>query len=260
MAIIYSAKQKIYRGGGKYRERWVPHKFPSILSQMWMHPLNDQRPAVLDWLSPYTGSMGHVLDIGPGDAYYLKFLSPREFTFVEPDQAFRRLVHSAAQDFGIPSKSYQSVQSLLGTSQLLHFDTILLLHVVFYLTEDEITTLLASLPRIPCFIVYPDPMDSISVEFENSVGLTSSKNKISILHSLWGMPNSKKTVQTHFRLPLEIELDQLAILISHHLPKVHMSKDLMTKARSFVSDNIEKWQKPGFIELPQSQIMEVYHA
>jgi hypothetical protein len=72
------------------------HKYSHVVEFVWNHPHNDQRPSVLQWLRPLQRKFETVLDIGPGDAYYLNRLKPKNYTIVEPNCVLRGIALSRA--------------------------------------------------------------------------------------------------------------------------------------------------------------------
>jgi hypothetical protein len=81
------------------------------------------------------------------------------------------------------------------------FDLALMVHVLLYLELNEIETLLPRFVGKPLFLVYPWPALSVTVQFENLLGLDTSFQRISLMRQLLGQPSRQIVVRGHFYMP-----------------------------------------------------------
>jgi len=234
-------------------------QYTAIMQRVWNHPENDQRPVVLSWLKPLQGVFAHVLDIGPGDAYYLDYLKPKRYTVVEPNLTFRKMARERADDLKIPMRVFSSVKSLLNQRTLRGYDLVMMIHVLFYMKLREIEMLLSKIANKPLFVVYPSPECSISTQFEAAIGLNRSRERINLMQELLGRPYESKVITSYFRLPLNTPLESLAFLVAHHTLDRKWDDDKIDAANSFVLQRMHLWRHPFGYQIPQSQVLEYYN-
>ena len=230
-----------------------------VMQRIWNHPENDQRPAVLEWLKPLQGIFTHILDIGPGDAYYLDHLKPKRYTVVEPNLTFRKMARERANNLKISAYEFSSVKSFLNRRTLHGYDLVMMIHVLFYMKLREIEMLLSKIVSKPLVVVYPSPECSISTQFEAAIGLNCSRKRINLMQELLGRPDTSKLITSHFRLPLDTPLESLAFLVAHHMLDRKWDDDKIDAAKSFVLQKEHLWRHPFGYQIPQYQVLEYYN-
>lgn len=236
-------------------------RYRNTMCAMWHFPANDQRPAVIAALRRWCRPGSKILDVGAGDGYYLANLAPRLVTAVEPDRVFRTRLEGQSGNLGCSVRTLASVQELrqeIGDEW--DADLILMVHALYYLDENELRWLLARVGRRDLVLVYPDPARSVTVGFERVWGSDRSQRRLAIKSAMLGEPLEEVRADSHFRLPLDTPTDDLAFLVSHPLLQGPDSDSVMQAARTFVADRIDAWRVEGFLELPQSQVMETYRG
>jgi len=233
--------------------------YVNVMGQMWSHPRNEQRPVILRWLDKLHEKFPAVVDIGPGDAYYLKRLAPRRYTFAEPNAHLYQTALARARTHNIECRSFPNIRALIGNNGLETFDLALMVHVLLYLELDEIETLLPKFVGKPLFLVYPWPALSVTVQFENLLGLDTSFQRISLMRQLLGRPSRQSVVRGHFYMPHSADIDSIAFLVSHCAQSGEYDVTKMNLARKFVMENLNKWRQPAGYKIPQGQVLEVYN-
>jgi hypothetical protein len=226
---------------------------------IWYHPLNDQRPAVLRWLKPLRKAFAHILDIGPGDAYYLEQLMPKSHTVVEPNSAFRQIALEKAAALGMNTRAFWNIKEMLCSRKPVVSDLVLMIHVLLYMKPEEIELLLPKIADKPLVMVYPWPEQAVSVQFEDAIGLDNSRERIALKQQRLSRPTARKVVHSHFRLPLDTSIDSLAYLVAHHTLDGISDNKKLDAAQSFVRQRIDRWRKPDWYEIPQFQVLESYN-
>lgn len=230
------------------------------MSQMWNHPQNDQRPAVIDWLHALPRTYDSIVDIGPGDGYYLELLKPKKYTVFEPNASFHDDITEKCRRLEIESKIFSDIDLLLESPELKQSDLVLMIHVLFYMEVDQIKKLLMAIREKPIVMVNPLASKSVTVQFEQLAGINRSEQRTKIKEEILGEPSKRETADTHFRLPLETKTDSLAYLISQLLLDGSNDEKFLSLAKSLVTDNESNWKKADYWELPQAQLMEVYNS
>jgi hypothetical protein len=231
--------------------------YDQVLRSVWSHPENDQRPAVLRWLKAVLPIGEALIDIGSGDAYYMSDAQPSTYTAVEPNAAMRLLTSSSAARHQIAAVVYSTIEQLLATSKIEDCTTVLMIHSLFYLSEDEASQLLRRVrnENKRLLIVHPDPKDATSVAFETSCKLHQSNRLIDLKLRILGMPTFRTIVPSHLVVASDFSVNELALLVSHHVRKPTLDLDA---ANAFVRSHMNAWHAGPYLKLPQSQIMEVY--
>lgn len=233
-------------------------RYAEAMKRMWNFSSNDQRPEVLAWISGF-GRPKSVLDIGPGDAYYMGALSPSSCTLVEPNAQFRAMAGQKCADLNASAKVFSCVGDLLQADTDWSFDLVLMIHVLFYMGLDEVRGLLEAVNGKPLALVYPWPASSVTVGFETAMGLTGCIDRIELKRAILGTPASRYLVESHFRLPTDTSDDELAFLVAHAV--IHREPDQIdfSDALDFVRTNKQMWIKADFLEMPQAQVLETYN-
>lgn len=239
---------------------WYERQYQRVMRRMWQHPENTQRPSVLNWLERFQGPSYHVLDIGLGDAYYVSLFRPRHYTIVEPNGALRRLACTQAARLGIRTEVFSAVAELLRTQQVQAADLVLLIHVLLYLQEEEIGPFLSAIAKKPILMVHPSPEMSTTIEFEESLGLTRSRDLIGLKERILGQPAEHQIAMAHFRLALGTNIDDLAFLIAHPLLDGSQDEERLEQARAFVIKRLGHWRRHSYYEIPQAQVLEAYNT
>ena len=234
-------------------------RYAKVMRSVWNHPHNDQRPAILRWMKPLSGNYSSVLDIGAGDAYYLEQLQPTKYTFVEPNETLRQVALAHAARLSIETVAYSTVADLLSERGTSDACLVLMIHVLFYMERDEIKQLLPKVKGKPLLLVYPHTSLAVTMRFEESLGLNESLEKIEIMRSLLGRPQTQQVTRSHFRVSLSADLDSLAFLVGHRTFSSSNYVEKMTLARSFVMRQKHLWKCPNWFELPQAQVLESYN-
>jgi hypothetical protein len=242
-------------GRSLYDERYV-----RVMGQVWSHPFNDQRPAVLRYLSALRGRFARVLDVGVGDAYYLGHVAPQRYTCVEPNERLRETSLARARDLRLECRAFRSVGELLAAGGADEFDLALLIHVLLYLEPGEIRELFPKLAGMPLVMVYPWPPRSTTVKFENSLAMDVSLRKIGLAHKLLGRPQGRLVVRSHLYMPSMADIESLAFLVSHCALGGEYDERTMARAGEFVLRNMRHWRGPEGYKIPQSQILESYNC
>jgi hypothetical protein len=235
-------------------------QYQEVMSQMWNHPHNDQRPAVMNWLHTLPHTYDSIVDIGPGDGYYLEFLKAKKYTVFEPNVSFHDDITEKCRRLGIESKIFSDIDLLLESSELKQADLVLMIHVLFYMEIDQVKKLLIAIQKKPIVMVNPLASKAITIQFEQLAGSDRSAQRTRIKEQILGEPSRRETADTHFRLPLETRIDSLAYLISQLLLDGSDDEKFLSLAKSLITDNESNWKKEDYWELPQAQLMETYNS
>lgn len=233
-------------------------RYADTMRRVWDFSQNDQRPAILEWISRF-GPAGTVLDIGPGDAYYMDSLRPASCTLVEPNAILRTLAARRSSSLCGQVLVVPSIADLLRQQPSLPYDLVLLIHVLFYMSATEIEAILTPLRARRVVIVHPWPDNSVTVEFEESIGLTACRERVEQKHRLLGEPEACRLVNSHFRLPLGVSDDELAFLVAHPTLQGDFAKARLVLAKEFVRARRVQWSTANCLELPQAQVLETYN-
>lgn len=235
----------------------LDERYARTMRRVWAFPGNDQRPAILEWMTRFT-SAGVVLDVGPGDAYYMDMLRPAACTLIEPNSELRseaaRKCNQICSKVGI----FSSVDDFLRHKTDVKYDVLLMIHVLFYMHESEFKHLLSRIKARHIAIVHPDPQRSITVDFERSISRCHGDKMVSLKKKILGEPTSSQFVDSHFRLPINIPDDDLAFLIAHPTLTSENASDRLANAMSFMRRRKRRWLRSNYLELPQAQVLEVY--
>ena len=233
-------------------------RYVRTMKHVWDSAHNDQRPAILEWIARCRPA-GKLLDIGPGDAYYMATVQPSSCVLVEPNVVLRGIAKSHCASLCIDVRVYSSVaQYLQEALPRPSCDLVLMIHVLFYMTHEEIEQLLLAIGGRRLAMVHPTLEDSVTVEFEESIGLNDCRNRVAQKHRLLGMPTTRASSRSHFRMPLSATDEDLAFLVAHptlHGP--HWQKRL-DAALMFVRERRPRWVRSDYLELPQAQVLETY--
>lgn len=237
-------------------ETWE-ERYRRLMGEIWQSPLNDQRPAILEFLRAANIQNRVTLDIGAGDAYYLPLLKPRKYFAVEPDDVWRfRLPYLL--DAGVLVRTYRDVAAfLLNVRDVAETEVAVLCHALLYLADDEVDQLLHVVRKATIVIVHPDPNGATTIAFERSLGWEGSLRKIRMKECILGEPLRRVYTASSLYLPDATAGDDIAFLLSHRLP-VAMQKEQMGAARAFVGDNAGGWKRDGWWRVPQPQVLELY--
>ncbi len=238
------------------------HEYPETMLEVWHHIENDQRPAVLRALAPLQGRFKKILDVGPGDAYYLSRLAPKVYDFIEPNPSFYKMAQDQARKLNLVTRGIAKVENFLEQEAPESYDLVIMSHVLFYMQEQELASLLPALEHKPLVVVHPTLKASVSVEFENYLGIENSRRRVALKEKLLGLPQIQKACPTHFRVGENFDVEWLAFLVAHHTLD-HALHNLcrLASARSFVLAKREQWHMPSlkYYEIPQPQIIEFYN-
>jgi hypothetical protein len=235
-------------------------EYARVFSLMWRVPYNDQRPAVLMHLEKKLLGRA-VLDVGSGDGYYLPAIKPQRVLLVEPNTSLRRVAVQTCRREGIAVEAKKDLKSLLFASENIRcLDLVLMIHALFYMDEEELLVFLRWVGKRSLVLVYPNSSNAITVEFEDYIGVGASRKKIALKSQILGRPQCRIVTDSHFRLPLDTDVDTLAFLVAHLLLERGLKDDVFSAARVFVNNRIENWRKTGFLELPQAQIIEFFRC
>lgn len=234
-------------------------QYAEVMRDLWHHPKNDQRPAVLRWIKPFRGAFHHILDAGAGDAYYLGHLAPKSYIFVEPNRTLRQVSKARAATLGISARAFSSVQSLLRRPGSLNCDLALVIHALLYMRSDEIALLLPKIASKPLVIVHPWLGRSTTIQFEESIGLGLSREKIALKRQILGRPTASRLIDSHLRLPLHTTIASLAFLAAHSTLDGTHDEERLERAHAFVRRRINRWRRRFWYDLPQAQVMEYYN-
>lgn len=229
------------------------------MESVWTFAHNDQRPAVRTFLGRLRGGYETILDVGCGDGYYWPLLRPSKIVIIEPNAVLRQRALQVSKRLGADVQMVRDVNSLCGGyGGCGGLDLVVLIHVLLYLNVEELRMLLRWIKGRPLVLVYPDPKRAITVECEEASGMFSSQEKIEMKHALLGKPQRREVVDSHFRVPLNSDVDTLAFLVAHMMLRDGDAVKLMDTARAFVKERVEGWRKQKYFEMPQAQVMEWY--
>jgi hypothetical protein len=233
--------------------------YVEVMRQVWSHPLNDQRPSVLEWLAQLRlGFTNRIVDIGAGDAYYLSQLRPREYSFVEPNSALHQTALAHAAALRIKSQGFFSIKDIISSDVVEKADLVLIIHALLYLDIDEIESLLPKLRRKLLLLAYPFAARSTTIQFEKLIGKSPSMQKIKLKARLLGRPTTQRVADTHLYLPPSADVDCLAFLIAHRVLNGTGDKEKMILARKFLTRRLGVWKCPAGFKIPQTQILEMF--
>lgn len=234
-------------------------RYAKVLSTVWEFPYNDQRPAVLKFLSKLRGRYQDILDVGCGDGYYWPCLSPKRLAVVEPNAVFRKQARANSRRLGISMKIFSDLDTLFrALPRFREPDLVMMIHVLLYMGVKELRMFLPWAAQRPLVLVYPDPDRSTTFAFEENLGIGASRKKITLKKQFLGKPHRRIVVDSHFRLPLDTDEDTLVFLISHLLLQGAGTDNVLATARTFVRNSIASWRMEDYLELPQAQIIEFY--
>lgn len=241
------------------RSRSWEANYVACMSQVWSHPHNEQRPAVIDWLDGVVPPKKEIADIGSGDPYYIGILRPQSYAFVEPLATLRKRCVTRVRALGIEGKGFHSIDALRGSVAWSRCDCILLIHSLYYLNEEELDSVHRLSARRMCVMVYPDPAAAETVAFEDCIGVSYSRRLVAQKERLFGEPTSRVRVPTHFRLSSRVSENQIAFLMSHVLDKKGWRPACEQAALRYVRSKRESWyrENDGW-RIPQAQMMEVW--
>lgn len=233
-------------------------RYVETMRRVWDFSQNDQRPPILEWVSRF-GPAGAVLDIGPGDAYYMDFVRPESCTLVEPNAILRVLAAKKSSSLCDQVLAFSSIADLLLQQPGLSYDLVLLIHVLFYMSTEEIDAILTSIKACRVIIVHPCLDNSVTVEFEESIGLTACRTRVEQKQRLLSEPKERRLINSHFRLPLDVSDDELAFLVAHHTLQCDSTETRLLCAKDFVRARRAQWSTVSHLELPQAQVLEIYN-
>jgi hypothetical protein len=228
------------------------------MRHVWDFAENDQRPAVLDWIQRCRPA-GAVLDIGPGDVYYMNVLRPHACILVEPNALLRAEATAKCRALCSDVGAFALVADLLKQDPAPAFDLVLMIHVLFYMAPNEIEQLLGALKGCRIAMVHPLAERSVTVEFEESIGMTACRDRMTQKQRLLGPATSSQTSDSHFRLPIHATDEDLAYLVSHPTLEGPDADARLAAARQFVRHRRKQWTRTHYIELPQAQVLETYN-
>jgi hypothetical protein len=254
-----NSQQPSYRAGDSAR-RGFQDRYARVMRRVWEHPDNDQRASVREWLTHFLGPFRHVLDVGPGDAYYLEILRPTNCTFVEPNPSLASAALARAKSLGIPAVIYPSVHSLLKEGLPPEIDLVVMIHVLLYLTLGELDSFLPAVACLPLLMVYPWEGNSTTIQFEDEVGVSQSRDRIQRKNQLLPSPKSRAIHQTHLRLPVDTTANEVSFLVAHTTLDHPGRQKQMAAAHAFVEKKLPLWRLPSSLEIPQAQVLESYHV
>lgn len=236
-------------------------RYQEVMQLVWDFPENNQRPHIISTLTRWCGIGERVLDIGAGSGYYLSTLAPSEVVAIEPNVRLRNRLCRNAKRLDIPLRSMDSITSLDAYDVSLDsFDLVLLIHVLFYLSEAEWRYLLHVVAGRPLYLVHPDPDGAVTVAFEDFIGQSRSRLLVESKRRLLGVPSKRKRTTSHFRLPLSVDDDDLVFLVAHPLLQHGLGEDVLAAASEFVDMHRAFWIRDSWMELPQPQVIERYDA
>ncbi|MGH8611095.1 MAG: hypothetical protein ACREYF_03355 [Gammaproteobacteria bacterium] len=236
-------------------------EYVRVMSSGWNHPHNDQRPAVRRWLAGIQSRFQHMLDIGPGDAYYLELLRPSRYTIIEPNNILRRAALDRARHLGTETVAFTSVSAFLANHSVNRdIDLAVMIHVLFYLSLAEVQALLPRLRSKPLLLVYPWEQRAMTVTFEESIGLFGSRDRVRLKERLLPPPTRRELVHTHIVLPAQATVESIAFLLSHVILRFEMNDIVFRAAMEFAESHLSSWYcAEGFYKLPQTQVLETFN-
>lgn len=232
-------------------------RYARTMRHVWEFAHNDQRPAVLDWMARCRPARA-VLDIGPGDAYYMHVLRPAVCVLVEPNAVLRKLARDRCTTFCDEVSVIATVPELLQSTAHQACDLVLMIHVLFYMPAAEIERLLPACADRRVAMVHPLPERAVTVEFEDWIGLSDCRNRVEQKLRVLGAPKTRQCSDSHFRVPKSVSDEDLAFLVAH--PTLHgpHAQARLAAAQHFVRQRRPEWTRSDFLELPQAQVLETY--
>ncbi|MDB5260105.1 MAG: hypothetical protein JWN37_336 [Candidatus Nomurabacteria bacterium] len=236
-------------------------KYAEVMKKMWSNPYNDQRPCVLSWLNKYCKEFQTVLDIGPGDAYYLQQIKPKRYWIFEPNDILAEITKKKVESLGIEFKRFKTIKEALDPENLSQVDAVLMLHVLLYMEIYQIEVVLNTAKDKKIIMVNPSPGGAVTIKFEESMGNFRSQERIRLKEAILGNARYHEIAKTHFRLTPEIPLGDLSFLIAQlsinaSITDTHV---VIIKANNFIKEHIKEWKKKNYIELPQEQVLELFN-
>jgi hypothetical protein len=227
------------------------------MAHIWRSPLNDQRPAVLEFLR--TADVQHcvTLDIGAGDAYYLPVLRPRKYVAIEPDDVWREQLPCLVGP-GVPVRTYRDIAAFLSnTHDIAEIELAVLCHALLYLADGEVHPLLDAIRQTAVVMVHPDPVGATTIAFERFVGWEGSLDRIGAKERTLGPPMRRTSTASSLYLPDTTTLEDVAFLVGHRLPMDRQEGETRA-ARDYVRARAATWLRDGWWRIPQPQVLEYY--
>lgn len=242
----------------KEHEFWP--RYRRVMDLVWCNPRNDQRPAVRRFLRKFELPTQTVVDIGPGDAYYLEDLKPATYAVVEPNPEFQQLLNQKAASLRIRITTYESVGDFLAADALASASLVLMVHVLLYLELSEAEAILSRIRSVPLIIVHPSPQSATTSQLARLCGHSTDDSAVRLKERLMARPTARESAATHLIIPADTSINDIAFLIAHRMlgPDAE-DGPILAKAEEFAETHLESWRDDGMISIPQPQIMEAYN-